>query len=220
LNAGTYQVERVFTDPPRAAYRRCPQYIVSPKGNFAYLNALLPAGQPLTIHGSIEGCVCWNDEVVLPMLLDLNMHCLDGQPFPKGTPEKERVLWGAVWMSLTPSEIITQRSGVEKATGKVVIGGLGLAWFLRKVCEKEAVTEVVVVEKSQEILDWYGYDLCRKYPKVKAVICNDVYNEIDRHGDCQYLLDIWPIYQGASRDRRLRAVRKRLGSRLWAWGID
>ena len=123
-------------------------------------------------------------------------------------------------MSLTPGEMITQRSGVAKATGKVVVGGLGLGWFLRKVCDRESVEEVVVVEKSQELLDWYGYDLCKRFPKVKDVVCNDIYREIGRHGDSQYLLDIWPIYDGARQDKRLRAARKTLGNQLWAWGMD
>ncbi len=123
-------------------------------------------------------------------------------------------------MSLTPGEMITQRSGVAKATGKVVVGGLGLGWFLRKVCDRESVEEVVVVEKSQELLDWYGYDLCKRFPKVKDVVSNDIYREIGRHGESQYLLDIWPIYDGARQDKRLRAARKTLGNRLWAWGMD
>ena len=134
--------------------------------------------------------------------------------------QKYRATWGNVWMSLTPGEMITQRSGVAKATGKVVVGGLGLGWFLRKVCDKESVEEVVVVEKSQELLDWYGYDLCKRFPKVKDVVSNDIYREIGRHGESQYLLDIWPIYDGARQDKRLRAARKTLGNRLWAWGMD
>jgi hypothetical protein len=80
---------------------------------------------------------------------------------------------------------------------------------------------VIVVEKSQELLDWYGYDLCKRYPKVKEVICDDVYGQISQHGaNAHFLLDIWPIYEGARRDNRLRAARNALGERLWAWGVN
>ncbi len=43
----------------------------------------------------------------------------------------DRVQLGAIWMSLTPMEMMTQRSGVQAARGTVVIGGLGLGWLLR-----------------------------------------------------------------------------------------
>ena len=59
---------------------------------------------------------------------------------------------------MTPAEMLTQRSGVQAAEGTVVLGGLGLGWLLRKVCEKPSVERVIVVEKSQELLDWYGTD--------------------------------------------------------------
>jgi hypothetical protein len=123
-------------------------------------------------------------------------------------------------MSLTPAEMISQRNGIHKAKGKVVIGGLGMGWFLRRVCEKEDVDEVIVVERSQELLDWYGHRLCERHPKVTAVICNDVYSETTRHGNAQFLLDIWPTYLGARQDKRLRKARESLGGRLWAWGMD
>ena len=123
-------------------------------------------------------------------------------------------------MSLTPSEMLTQRPGVQRAEGTVVIGGLGLGWLLRKVCEKETVERVIVVEKSQELLDWYGYDLCKRHPKVSDVICDDIYNQIGRHGgNTTYLLDIWLLFTDARNDRRLAPWRRKLKKRLWAWGI-
>jgi len=221
LDAATYQVERLF-DPPRPAPRLTPDYVVSPEGSFAYLNAVFPAWNPLMLYGPRHGAVVWNGNVVVPMLVDMKRRD-DGIWFEGDVPERERVTWGAVWMSLTPAEMISQRSGIRKAKGKVVIGGLGMGWFLRKVCEKEDVDEVIVVEKSQELLDWYGHRLCERQPKVTDVICNDVYGEIHRHGSAQFLLDIWPIYEGARQDNRLRKARKArkaLGCRLWAWGID
>ena len=115
-------------------------------------------------------------------------------------------------------EMITQRSGIQAASGKVVIGGLGMGWFLRKVCEKPEVEEVIVVEYSQDLLDWYGHDLCSKYGKVSDVICGDVYDQVGRHGDAKYLLDIWATYHEARRDRRFNEAKRLLGNQLWGWG--
>jgi hypothetical protein len=76
------------------------------------------------------------------------------------------------------------------------------------------------VDRSQELLDWYGYDLCRRSPKVTEVICDDICKQIGRHGgQAKYLLDIWPIFQGANRDKRLKKAIQRVGKqRIWAWG--
>ena len=124
-------------------------------------------------------------------------------------------------MSLTPAEMLTQRPGVRRAQGTVLIGGLGLGWLLKKVCEKDSVDRVIVVERSQELLDWYGHDLCRKFPKVSDVICDDVYNQIGKHGaSTMHLLDIWLLLSDSSRDRRLLPFRRRLKSRFGHGGNE
>ncbi len=220
LRAASYHVERLFSDPPKPAPRLNPDYVLSPNGNYAYVNSLLPAGLHLNLFGEPEGIVVWDAEVILPALVDMNIKGRDGSRFSTVTSERHRAAWGSVWMSLTPAEMMSQRSGIQMAEGKVLIGGLGLGWFLRKVCEKESVKEVIVVDRSEELLSWYGHYLCGRFPKVTEVICDDVYNHIGRHGDCQYLLDIWPTYAGARHDSRLIAARKEVGDRLWAWGVD
>ena len=107
------------------------------------------------------------------------------------------------------------------ASHTVVIGGLGLGWLLRKVCEKPEVERVIVVEKSQELLDWYGYRMCGKFEKVVNVICDDIYRQLGKHGlSARYLLDIWHLFTGAGNDDRLVPFRRTLKRRLWAWGLD
>jgi hypothetical protein len=94
-----------------------------------------------------------------------------------------------------------------------------LGWFIRKVCEKECVEDVIVVDVSQELLDWYGYDFCANCPKVSDVICDDIYGQIGLHGDnATYLLDIWPTQEGANADRRFQRLKREFGDQLWGWG--
>ena len=122
-------------------------------------------------------------------------------------------------MSLTPGEMLTQRPGIRRAHGTVLIGGLGLGWMLGKVCQRDSVDRVIVVEQSQELLDWYGHDLCKRFPKVSDVICDDVFNQIGMHGaSTMHLLDIWRGYADSSRDRRLLRFRRKLKKLVWAWG--
>lgn len=221
LHASSYQVERLFPVPTARPERGNTDYVLSPRKNFAYRNVLHQDNQimPLNVNGR-KGFAFWTGDVLIPALIDMNIEAEDGSRFFDFVPEQARSVSGATWMSLTPNEMLTQRSGVQKAEGTVVVGGLGLGWFLRKLCKKESVEKVILVEKSQELLDWYGHDLCKRYGKVTEIVCDDVYNQIGKHGSAKYLLDIWPIYQGARQDSRYRTAKRKLGKRLWAWGIN
>jgi hypothetical protein len=220
LDAATYRSDPVF-DVPAAPWPEGGDCVVSPRGNLAYQNRIVPEGQPLRLYGNQEGIVVWNGDVAIPTLIDLNRSCRTGEFFDDDTPLMNRVREGAVWMSLTPMEMMTQRSAVKMASDTVVIGGLGLGWLLRKVCEKPDVERVIVVEKSQELLDWYGYKMCGRFEKAVEVVCDDIYRQMGKHGvAARYLLDIWHLFTGAASDRRLDPFRRKFKRRLWAWGLD
>lgn len=219
LDGASYNQPPLFELPPVEPDRFSESYIVSPSGSFAYQNRILPKGHPLDIFGIKNGTLVFNGDVVIPTLIDMTVDYRSGSRFPERTQQAQRAKWGAVWMSLTPSEMLTQRHGVKRAQGTVLIGGLGLGWLLKKVCEKDSVERVIVVERSQELLDWYGYDLCKRYAKVSDVICDDVYNQLGKHGDnTMHLLDIWLLFSDSSRDRKLLAARRKLKKQVWAWG--
>jgi hypothetical protein len=123
-------------------------------------------------------------------------------------------------MSITPQEIITQRPGILRASGTVMVGGLGLGWFLRKVHDREEVERIILVEKCQELLDWYGQKLCNELPKVTDVICSDVYDQIGRFGTkTKHLLDIWKLYGECVRDEQFRLHRRHY-KHVWGWGQE
>jgi hypothetical protein len=170
-------------------------------GRWGFRLNTLSEGQPLDIFkGNRKGKVFFDGDVEIPVLYEIMA--------------QRR---GKLWMSITPMEILTLRPGIRWATDKVVIGGLGMGWVLDKVCAKKSVKEVIVVEQSEELLDWYGRDLCKKYPKVSDVICGDVFEQIGRHGDAKYLLDIWESYGTANYDERVLKA-KADGHKIWAWG--
>jgi len=220
LEASTYRVDTLFGIRPAQADLLSGAYLVSPGLRFSYRNRILPAGKPLPLLGMDQAMVVWNGDVVIPMLLDMTIDCRTHTRFPTKVTTEERAKWGEVWMSMTPTEMLTQRSGVQAAEGTVVLGGLGLGWLLRKVCEKPSVERVIVVEKSQELLDWYWTDLCKRYDKVSDVICDDVYNRTGKHGArAKYLLDIWLGFGQARRDSRFKALKRKLKKRLWGWGV-
>jgi hypothetical protein len=124
-----------------------------------------------------------------------------------------------VWMGLAPLELWTQRSGIKAATGDVVLGGLGMGWLLSEIAAKPSVKSIVVVERDKMLLDWFGRRLCAALPKVKDVLCADVFEVAERfdYGKTRFVLDIWPTLGDAKWDRRLEKLRND-GARCWAWG--
>lgn len=196
--------------------RRC--VASSPDNRFHYCNATLPVGHSIGVcpHQGAEGRVFFDADVTFPVLAELK-------------PDFDYL----VWMSTTPHEVMTQWPGVQMAKGRVVVGGLGLGWFLNAVCEKPEVTEVIVVEREYHLTRWLQPVLVEKYPavaeKVRYWINDDVYNVADRASvgldsrargrDVMYLLDIWPRFGQADRDEKFLALEAALGKdRVWGWG--
>jgi hypothetical protein len=201
LRADSFRPEMLFDTEPSLRWY---DGIESPGGSFFYSNRILPAGTPLklSLSPNRSGTVEFDGDVVLPTLFDMTG--------PSPDP----------WMSLTPMEMITQRPGVLRASGTVVVGGLGLGWFLRKVHDRPQVERVILVEGSRELLDWYGHDLCRRLTKVTDVICGDVYDHIGRFGArAKHLLDIWKDYGGCLHDERFLRHKRRY-KHVWGWGEE
>ena len=72
---------------------------------------------------------------------------------------------GNEWMTLTPVDLDTCEEAIRAARGRVVTFGLGLGYFAYMAAEKEEVSEVVVVEKSEAVIR-----LFQKYilPQIKT----------------------------------------------------
>lgn len=57
-----------------------------------------------------------------------------------------------VVMSNTPMEVTTNAAAAIAATGRVLINGLGLGMLLHHLLQKPEVTEVIVVERSADVI--------------------------------------------------------------------
>jgi len=186
----------------------------SPNSRFFYCNHLLPRGESLQIYQGNKRGFCWfTTPVTSPVLCEKLPH--DNKP--------------KVWMSETPMECFTQRTGIRLAKGKVVIGGLGLGWFLNQIARRKQVTEIVVVEKENILIQWLWPRICWHYPDVQArlnagqlnIRYDDVYNVIDKQHteeNTVFLLDIWDTF--LNYDKRFFDWKKKLGpKRIWGWGM-
>ena len=60
-----------------------------------------------------------------------------------------------IWMRLTPLEIEGAHFSIKRAHGKVGVVGLGLGYTVWEMAKKESVSQVIVYEISQEVIDLY-----------------------------------------------------------------
>jgi hypothetical protein len=236
VDADSYKPKLLFPDvKPAKPFTEDPATYIefeTPDGRFwRYRNSRLPMGQHLETvseerieindDGSTEGRVWFTGDVVFPVLTE--------RKGPHANSEQ-------VWMSITPMEIFTCRDGVrqaarhaskarhpgKKAIKKVVIAGLGLGWMLEKVASLKDVKEIVVVEQSEGLLDWYGRDMCESIKKVSDVIQGDYWEHAARLGDeYVHLIDIWPHLGQAYDDEHLKdSPFDDFEIQWWAWGYQ
>lgn len=98
---------------------------------------------------------------------------------------------GTLYMSDTPMERQSNSWFVSRANGRVLIAGLGIGLVLPPILAKENVSEVVIVERSQDVIDLISPHF--DSPKLK-IIQADVFEWKPAKGekfDTIYF-DIWP----------------------------
>lgn len=71
---------------------------------------------------------------------------------------------GIEWMTITPNEVETMREPIAKSRGKVLTLGLGLGYFAFHASEKAEVDRVVVVERSQDVIEIFKTYLLPQFP--------------------------------------------------------
>jgi hypothetical protein len=125
------------------------------------------------------------------------------------------------WMSYTPSEVASQRTGIGAARGNVMLGGLGMGWLLRKVLERKNVKHVTVVECEPAFINRFGPAFEAAFPgRVEFVDSDAIGFAAEHHARFNsILMDIWWSYGDATWDRKWMEVRNRIpkGIRVWHW---
>jgi hypothetical protein len=159
------------------------QTVHSPKRQFCYVEKRVKTGTRLqTVNGRRKGDVMWDGPVTIPCLHERDRY------------SKDR--WDVnPWMSLTPMEIMTLRSGTRRAKGRTIVAGLGLGYQLIEVSKRRQVKELVLLEKSAELVDWL---LPRIKPllhcELKDVVIGDAYKKLPKMKADVALIDIFPSY--------------------------
>lgn len=98
---------------------------------------------------------------------------------------------GQLMMSDTGMERISNKAFIKKATGHVLIAGLGIGLIIYNILDKQSVQSITIVEKYQDIIDLISPKFTD--PRIKY-ICADIFEWKPDKGskyDTIYF-DIWP----------------------------
>jgi len=128
------------------------------------------------------------------------------------------VVGGSLMMSDTEMEQHTNSRAIYQANGSVLIAGMGLGVMLIPVCQKPGVTKVLVVEKSQDVIDLVEPHV-RKFLGEDAekltIIQGDIFDFKPQKGEKWDTIwfDIWPDVCEDNLDG-LATLKRRFSKRL------
>jgi hypothetical protein len=158
-------------------------------GSYIFYVRTMPKMHELEIYqGKRVGGIRFNGPVNIPILADVNYR---------------------PWMSLTPNEVLTQKRMISRAKGNVGMAGLGLGWAARKTLSRGSVTKLTVVEKSSELIDYFGKPLKDEFGD-RIEFVNSCAYEVDWTAFDVSLWDIWEQYDDAPYDRRFQEIKKEI----------
>lgn len=104
---------------------------------------------------------------------------------------------GRVWMTITPNEIETMKSPIEKAHGKVLTFGLGLGYFQYMISNKMNVSEVYVVDSNEDIIKLFSkyilpqFENSNKIKIVKMDAFEFLQKEMKKYSFDYVFSDLW-----------------------------
>lgn len=125
----------------------------------------------------------------------------------------------AVWMSLSPGEIITMREDIDNAKGRILTLGLGLSYYAYMTARKSSVSSVTVIERDVETIELFenyirvqlgrdeaGRDISEKI----RIIQGDAFDFMEgvKDGDYDYVFaDLWEEpYDGKPMYHRIKRM--------------
>lgn len=125
----------------------------------------------------------------------------------------------AVWMSLSPGEIITMREDIDSAKGRILTLGLGLSYYAYMTARKSSVSSVTVIERDVETIELFenyirvqlgrdeaGRDISEKI----RIIQGDAFDFMEgvKDGDYDYVFaDLWEgPYDGKPMYHRIKRM--------------
>lgn len=130
-----------------------------------------------------------------------------GRAVPVGETYTKVTRNGYLVMSDTPAEQLDHVSAVRRATGSCLLNGLGIGMILKNILLKPEVTDVTVIELSQDLIDIVAPHYAD--PRV-TIVCSDALTYQPPKGKKYQMVwhDIWDSICSDNLDGMKRLHRK------------
>jgi hypothetical protein len=134
---------------------------------------------------------------------------------------------GVEWMAVKPNEQETMRAPLAAAHGRVVTLGLGMGYFAFHACEKDTVTSVTVLERSESVIRLFREWILPQFPHGEKlrILQGDAFAllpQVLAEGADFVFADLWhDVSDGFGLYLRLRRLEETLDvARPWAYWIE
>ncbi len=131
------------------------------------------------------------------------------------------------WMSVCPSETSTIDPYIEKASGNVLVLGLGLGYYPFRIAELEKVNKIVIVEINYGIIDLFKKNVFPFFPHKEKYefVCADAVaflKELPNDGRYDYCFaDIWEgVLDGLKFYDAIKEQEERLTATKFGYWIE
>lgn len=122
---------------------------------------------------------------------------------------------GREWMTMMPNELVTQRTPIKKAKGRVCTYGLGLGYFAFMCARKSEVESVTVVERDESVIELFKEMLlpCFENPEKIEIVQADAFEFAEKEAPARrfdYIFaDIWhDPSDGVDAYKRFKALER------------
>ncbi|MGN0160044.1 MAG: hypothetical protein ACI4AQ_01510 [Lachnospiraceae bacterium] len=130
------------------------------------------------------------------------------------------------WVSVCPSETSSMQDGIDKAHGRCLVLGMGLAYYPYMISLKKNVKSITIVERQPEIIELFNEYLLPQFQekdKIK-VVCRDAFEFMEEVEDGDYdfcYADIWENqYDGADAYTKISTHERRMPFTQFEYWIE
>ena len=130
-----------------------------------------------------------------------------------------------VWMSITPMEINTMKKAIQEANGNILTFGCGLGYFAFMTSEKETVSDVTIVEQSQDVIDLFEQHILPQFPHKEKIhiVKADAFEYVEELSDCVFdycFVDIWKSVSDIQTYMKMKNICKKFHTMKVSYWIE
>lgn len=178
------------------------------RGAWAIKHSTLPTGETVQVVSPRQSIMTGRPPVAAILAEPLRIHSLTENGTSSG-----------VWMTDNPAELVAMHEFAQEASGRVLVGGLGLGIVVRYLAQNPRVRDITVVEREQDVIDLIRPQLLADVRVPVAVVHGSIFRFLGRLPSWPYdstFLDTWTGTGVTTWQTDVVPLRRLIGQRFGA----